>query len=92
MKNYSIKTNQELFDECHKIHESLNLLIARGRNLSTVVQNDVEVSAEQLNEWYALVQKQKQAIEITAVSLKNNFDAWAEKVITYIKEGDNEKS
>lgn len=48
---YKIKANEKLFNEWMRVVASLHAKI--GLYGADVVRNDMELSAEQLNEWYA---------------------------------------
>jgi hypothetical protein len=83
MKIYKIKANEDLFYRWMKLQTKTQLIV-RGQD---IVQNDMEMTAEQLNEWYKGLTADIESVRVDFKKTLEELDRLKAITIDYIKNG-----
>ena len=86
-KNYKIKTNEQLFEDWLRVSTSLHTKL--GNYGAAIVQNDMELSAEQLNEWYEYTGELIEETEQHFIEVIEELKELRKQTVQYIKQINN---
>lgn len=90
MSTIKINSSQALFDEIHQIAFKLDKHSNFLKKLSEIVQNDMEVSEEDLQEFKKIVKNSRDKTVSLGTTLELEIKEWWGKVITHIGECNKE--
>ncbi|MGG4105116.1 hypothetical protein AAXB25_14465 [Paenibacillus lautus] len=83
-KKYSIKANERLFEDWVRVSASPHSKL--GFHGAWIVQNDIELTGEELNEWYKETGRLIDATEEHFDQVISDLKALRERSVKYIKQ------
>lgn len=83
-KKYRIKANDKLFDDWLRVSASPHSKL--GFQGAWIVQNDIELTGEELNDWYKETGRLIDATEEHFEQVINDLRALRERSVKYIKQ------
>lgn len=82
-RRYQIKSSEKLFDQWMKVSASPHCKV--GTETWGIVQNDTELTGEELNKWYKDTGKKIEATEIHFTEVIEELKAMRKRTVDYIK-------